>query len=106
MPNTETAPDFAKLPVTDALKNLGVDPKSGLSSAEAVKRLGQYGPNALEERKQSELAVFLGFFWGPIPWMIKAAALMALLVKDWGDFAIISGLLLFNAGLVCRPADS
>jgi H+-transporting ATPase len=29
--------------------------------------------------------------------MIEAAALMALIVRDWGDFTIISALLLFNA---------
>ena len=70
------------LTIPQVLKQLGVDPKAGLSSAEAQKRLGQYGPNALEEKKKSELAVFLGFFWGPIPWMIEAAALMSLLGVD------------------------
>ena len=29
--------------------------------------------------------------------MIEAAALMALLVQDWGDFTIITSLLVFNA---------
>ncbi len=73
--------------------------RSGLTSSEAARRLGTYGPNALEEKKKSQLEVLLGFFWGPIPWMIEAAALMALLVGDYGDFAIISSLLLFNAAL-------
>src|SRR5438034_7503491 len=31
--------------------------------------------------------------------MIEAAALMALIVRDWGDFTIITALLLFNAVL-------
>ncbi len=87
------------LTIPEVLKQLGVDPKAGLSTAEAKKRLEQYGFNALEETKKSELGVFLGFFWGPIPWMIEAAALMALLVKDFGDFTIITGLLVFNAVL-------
>ena len=52
----------------------------------------KYGPNALEEKRKSELAVFLAFFWGPIPWMIEAAAIMSLVVKDYGDFTIIAGL--------------
>src|SRR5271166_2365088 len=82
--------NFEHLTIPEVLKQLGVDPKAGLSSSEAQKRLGQYGPNALEEKKKSELAVFLGFFWGLIPWMIEAAALMALLVKDFGDFTIIA----------------
>jgi len=78
------------LTIPEVFKQLGIDPKTGLSSAEAKKRLDQYGPNALEEKKKNELAVFLGFFWGPIPWMIEAAALMSLLVKDFGDFTIIT----------------
>jgi magnesium-transporting ATPase (P-type) len=70
--------DFEHLTIAEVLKQLGSDATRGLSSNEAQKRLGQYGPNALEEKKKSELAPFLGFFWGPIPWMIELAALMAL----------------------------
>ncbi|MCI0335918.1 MAG: plasma-membrane proton-efflux P-type ATPase [Planctomycetes bacterium] len=85
--------------IDETLKQLGVDPKRGLTTAEAQSRLAKYGPNALAEEKKSDLAEFLGYFWGPIPWMIEAAALTALLVQDWGDFTIITGLLLFNAVL-------
>ena len=45
--------DYEHLEVSDALKQLGVDPKSGLSDAEAKKRLEKYGPNALAEKKVS-----------------------------------------------------
>jgi H+-transporting ATPase len=34
-----------------------------------------------------------------MPWMIEAAAIMSILVRDWVDFAIILVLLLFNAVL-------
>ena len=34
-----------------------------------------------------------------MPWMIEAAAIMSILVRDWVDFAIIMVLLLFNAVL-------
>ena len=44
------------------------------SSAEAKKRLEKHGPNALEEKNESALLKFLGYFWGPIPWMIEVAA--------------------------------
>jgi H+-transporting ATPase len=85
--------------ITDTLRRLNVDPKLGLSTFEAQARAAKYGRNALHEVKKSTLAAFLDYFWGPIPWMIEAAALMALLVQDWGDFAIITALLLFNAVL-------
>ena len=83
--------------VAEILTKLGVDPKTGLNPADVQERLTKYGPNALAEGKKSALAAFIVYFWGPIPWMIEAAALMALIVKDWGDFTIIASLLLFNA---------
>src|ERR687891_2395132 len=83
----------------EVLTKLGVDPKTGLNPAEIQERLNKYGPNALAEKKKSSLSAFLAYFRGPIPWMIEAAALMAFIVGDWGDFTIIASLLLFNAFL-------
>ena len=71
--------------------------KSGLSSSEAEKRLGQYGPNEIQEKKTSPLLKFLHYFWGPIPWMIEAAVIMSAVIQRWPDFAIILTLLLVNA---------
>jgi H+-transporting ATPase len=78
------------------------DPKSspgGLSQAEAQKRLAQYGPNMIEEKQTSALLKLLGYFWGPIPWMIEVAAVLTSLVRHWADFWIILALLVFNAGV-------
>src|SRR5256885_7995619 len=83
--------------VAEVLTKLGTDPKTGLSPAQLQERLKKYGPNALAEEKKSALSALLAYFWGPIPWMIEAAALMALIVRDRGDFTIIISLLLFNA---------
>src|SRR5215831_17626996 len=83
--------------VAETLNRLGADPKAGLTDAEVQERLKKYGPNALVEKEKSVLAALFVYFWGPIPWMIEAAALMAFVVGDWGDFAIITSLLLFNA---------
>jgi H+-transporting ATPase len=85
--------------LAETLAKLGTDPKTGLSPAELQERLNKYGPNALAEQKKSALSAFVAYFWGPIPWMIEAAAVMALIVGDWGDFTIITSLLLFNAVL-------
>ncbi len=71
--------------------------RKGLSSNEAAQRLERFGPNALEEKKVSPLQKFLGYFWGPIPWMIEIAAILSLAVRHWADFAIIVVLLFFNA---------
>lgn len=69
----------------------------GLSAAEAEKRLTQYGPNALTEKHVSPILKFLGYFWGPIPWMIEIAAVLSAVVRHWADLIIILTLLLFNA---------
>ncbi len=72
---------------------------AGLSSEEASQRLKEYGPNALEEKKVSPLIKLLGYFWGPIPWMIEVAALLSAMVHHWPDFCIIVALLIFNAAV-------
>jgi H+-transporting ATPase len=80
----------------DLFAQLASSPQ-GLSGAEAQARLDQYGPNALEEKKEHPLLKFLSYFWGPIPWMIEVAAVLSALVEHWGDLIIIVFLLVFNA---------
>ncbi|HET6374467.1 MAG TPA: HAD-IC family P-type ATPase, partial [Methylocella sp.] len=95
----DAAADLSQAPIPAVLASLATDQKLGLSAAEAQKRLAQWGPNSLEEKKESGLKIFLGYFWGPIPWMIEAAAAMAAAAGDWGDLTIILALLIFNAVL-------
>jgi H+-transporting ATPase len=73
--------------------------KQGLSSEEAKQRLQRYGPNAIEEKSVSPLLKLLGYFWGPIPWMIEVAAVLSAVIGHWADLAIILVLLVFNAGV-------
>ena len=61
----------------------------GLTQAEAQKRLTQYGPNEIAEKKTNELLKFLSYFWGPIPWMIEAAVILSAVARHWPDFGII-----------------
>ena len=76
------------------------NPLRGLSSGEAEKRLRQYGSNALQEKKTSALLNLLGYFWGPIPWMIEVAASLSALARHWDDFVIIIVLLRIGIGIV------
>ena len=73
---TQSAPadELKSLPIAEVQKRLGSSP-GGLSQAEAAKRLVQYGPNELEEKKANPLLKLLTYFWGPIPWMIEAAVI-------------------------------
>ncbi len=84
------------LPLPEVEKKLGSSAE-GLTQAEAQKRLTQYGPNEIEEKKTNELLKFLSYFWGPIPWMIEAAVILSAAARHWPDFGIILVLLLANA---------
>ena len=88
--------DLKSLPMPEVEKKLGSSP-DGLSQAEAQKRLTQYGPNEIEEKKTNPFLKFLTYFWGPIPWMIEAAVILSAVVRHWPDFVIILLLLLANA---------
>ena len=88
--------DLKSLPLPEVEKKLGSSP-DGLSQAEAQKRLTQYGPNEIEEKKTNPILKFLTYFWGPIPWMIEIAVILSGVVRHWPDFFIILVLLLSNA---------
>jgi H+-transporting ATPase len=60
--------------------------ESGISSDEAEKRLQQYGYNEILEKKVSPVVKFLGYFWGPIPWMIEIAAMLSAAIHQLGRF--------------------
>jgi H+-transporting ATPase len=71
--------------------------ENGLAVDEAKRRLAQYGYNELPGKKRDPFFEFCSHFWGPIPWMIEAAAILSAFVRHWADFIIILVLLLANA---------
>ena len=58
--------DLKSLPLAEVEKKLGSSP-DGLTQVEAQKRLTQYGPNEIEEKKSNELLKFPSYFWGSHP---------------------------------------
>ena len=88
--------DLKTLPMPEVEKRLATT-TDGLTQAEAVKRLTQYGPNEIAEQKTNALLKFLSYFWGPIPWMIEIAVILSGVVRHWPDFFIILLLLIANA---------
>ncbi|HUX80433.1 MAG TPA: HAD-IC family P-type ATPase, partial [Alphaproteobacteria bacterium] len=72
---------------------------TGLTDIEAASRLEKYGENALPEKHKNPFLKLLAYFWGPIPWMIEAAAVLSGIMQHWWDLAIIATLLLVNAGV-------
>ena len=55
--------DLKSLPLAEVEKRLSTSP-DGLTQAEATKRLAQYGPNEISERKTNAILKFLSVFLG------------------------------------------
>jgi len=72
---------------------------TGLASAEAVRRLKQYGPNAVADTTMHPLRMALDKFWAPVPWMLEAAIVLQVVLREYVEASIIAGLLVFNAAL-------
>jgi H+-transporting ATPase len=88
--------ELTSIPLPALMKRLETT-SEGITQEEAKRRLSQYGYNEIPEKKTNPLIKFLGYFWGPIPWMIEAAVILSALVRHWPDFFIILVLLLANA---------
>ena len=93
----------------EVLSELQVDSKQGLSFDEAGKRMLQYGPNKLAEKKKKPLIlVFLSNFNDPMIFILIAAALLSVAISlyntlhngdsfDFADPIIIMGVCVLNA---------
>lgn len=83
----------------EALQELGTDPQKGLTQQQARNRLTEYGENTIEEQRKNPVVKLLSHFWGPIPWMIEVAAVLAGVAQRWEDFGVIFTMLLINGGV-------
>lgn len=97
------AVDLENIPVDEVFEQLKCT-REGLTSEEGKQRLEIFGPNKLEEKKESKLLKFLGFMWNPLSWVMEAAAIMAIALAngggkppDWQDFVGIMALLIINS---------
>ncbi|CAI4218157.1 unnamed protein product [Parascedosporium putredinis] len=70
---------------------------TGLTNDEVLARRRKYGLNAMKEERENLILKFLGFFVGPVQFVMEAAAVLAAGLQHWVDFGVICGLLLLNA---------
>ncbi|PNX57328.1 plasma membrane ATPase 4-like protein, partial [Trifolium pratense] len=92
-----------RIPIEEVFEQLKCS-RQGLTSEEGTNRLQVFGPNKLEEKKESKFLKFLGFMWNPLSWVMEAAAIMAIALAngsgrppDWQDFVGIIALLVINS---------
>ncbi|XP_010539423.1 PREDICTED: ATPase 2, plasma membrane-type isoform X2 [Tarenaya hassleriana] len=97
------AVDLEKIPVEEVFQQLKCT-REGLTTEEGENRLQIFGPNKLEEKKESKILKFLGFMWNPLSWVMEAPAIMAIALAngggrppDWQDFLGIVCLLVINS---------
>ncbi|CAK9326525.1 unnamed protein product [Citrullus colocynthis] len=95
--------DLERIPIEEVFEQLKCN-RNGLSSEEGEKRLQIFGPNKLEEKKESKFLKFFGFMWNPLSWVMESAAIMAIVLAngggkppDWQDFVGIVVLLIINS---------
>src|SRR4051794_27811671 len=74
------------LAVNEALKTEGVEPNTGLTTAEVAERTRQYGPNKFAvEEKESTLQRFLRQYQDPMQMVLVVAGLITIvLLREWG----------------------
>ncbi|MCJ1312500.1 plasma membrane H+-ATPase [Agyrium rufum] len=78
---------------------LQTDTRHGLSDNEVSSRRKKFGLNQMKEEKENLILKFLGYFIGPIQFVMESAAVLAAGLQDWVDFGVICALLLLNAGV-------
>ncbi|CAK44521.1 plasma membrane ATPase [Aspergillus awamori] len=76
---------------------LETDMRSGLRSSDIEPRRKRTGWNELTTEKTNFFVQFIGYFRGPILYVMELAVCLAAGLRDWIDFGVIIGILMLNA---------
>jgi Ca2+-transporting ATPase len=85
------------LPVDGVMKQVGAI-REGLATAEATRRLQEFGPNALREAPAVHpLSILLGQFKSLVVWILIGAGVISGLLGEWIDSIAIIAIVILNA---------
>jgi H+-transporting ATPase len=71
----------------------------GLTSEQARAALAKFGPNDMPDTEVRPWRMALTKFWAPVPWMLEAAIILQIVMREYVESAVIAGLLVFNAAI-------
>jgi H+-transporting ATPase len=71
----------------------------GLSTAEANRLLAELGPNATPAVAIHPLRALFDKLVAPVPLLLEAAVVLQLALGEYVEAAVVSALIIFNAGL-------
>lgn len=85
-------------PAEDAARDLGCPVANGLDDGEVAARAARFGPNALPEAERRPLwHVVVHQFESPLVWLLGIAAVLAFVLGERGDAAVVLVVVLLNA---------
>ena len=92
--------DWHALGVHDATQALETDAQAGLTSAEAKRRLAEYGPNELKEEPPP---TFLERLWNQLTdfvvMILLVSAVISAILGDWIEAAAIMSIVILNSAV-------
>jgi P-type Ca2+ transporter type 2C len=100
-PHENTAvQDWHAISVSTAARELATDPASGLTRAEAERRLAVHGPNEIVQHAViSPLAIFARQFSSVVIWVLILAAVTSAILGDVVDATAIVAIVLLNSAI-------
>ena len=86
------------LPIQNVLTEIKTDPAAGLSSNEVENRRSEFGFNRLTPKRGTPIWLrFLLQFHQPLIYILLAATVVTLILKEWIDASVIFGVVIINA---------
>ena len=78
-------------PATSVTADISIaDASHGLTSEAAKRLLSQGGANAIADVSEHPLRRALGKLWAPVPWMLEAAILLQLSLRDYVEAGVVA----------------
>jgi H+-transporting ATPase len=88
--------EYEKISLEDTYKFLEATAE-GLSDFEVKNRLEKFGNNEISEKKRNAFLEFILRYWGPMPWLLEIALVLAFALNHYFEGIVIFILLSINA---------